>query len=191
MLKWNDLMRVNFCAIPTLVIQCLACAGVAWIVARGWWSITTPHSATQPPPAFATLKDQSGQVMARHFFDVAGNAENLGSGASIAPPVSAGSNWRLLGTYVDPDHGSSALLAQEGSTEVVFVRVGNELAGGLKVLDVQNDSVGLGADTEQTRLTLRPAPPNGHEQAPPQEWASSSRGMQQPTGPVPYLKDPR
>lgn len=164
--------------------QGLASAAVAWTVAQSFWWLATPGSPTTVANASPTLTEQVNRVTARHFFEVATARPQSSEAGGTPPPEAIDARWRLMGTYVVPGVHSRAVLAMDGSSEVVVAKVGDQLPSGHEVVEVRPDSVVLSKDALRAELTLRSPASGGPDREPPQNQS-------RPTSPPPYIKDSR
>lgn len=169
--------------------QCMACAAVAWTIAQGWWGLATPISKVPQDATLLQLKEQVSQVATRHLFDLVEILAEVSGDTTTPPDATIGRSWRLLGTYVAPGRGSSALLAQENGTGVLILRVGDEVAPGQRVVSVLPDGVELDSNAQRIKLPLRPTSADEKEQHPPARGQLGPGGAQQPSGLTPFMKD--
>ncbi len=169
--------------------QCMACAAVAWTIAQGWWGLATPISKVPQDATLLQLKEQVSQVATRHLFDLVEILAEVSGDTTTPPDATIGRSWRLLGTYVAPGRGSSALLAQENGTGVLILGIGDEVAPGQRVVSVLPDGIELDSNAQRIKLPLRPTSADEKEQHPPTRGQLGPGGTQQPSGLTPFMKD--
>lgn len=166
------------------IVQIFACWAAAWVIAQFFWWLATPEHVTLPLESSRTLLEQSHSMKARHFFGLTPMPQSSTEDENARLQGVPDTRWRLLGTYIDTEAGSRALLAMDGGDEVVTTRVGSSLPSGHKVEEVRTDSVVLSKDAQREEVTLRPITGESQTQG-------SVENRFDATEPPPFIKDPR